>query len=158
VLGVAVLAVVLLAFPLVGWHYGHLSDSLSGWEDKLSKLEHVQRREQYQVKGASDTSLEFRQASDALRQIALPWDKLFQAVELSANDDVALLAFEPDAVTHQVKIIAEARNYSMVLDFIRRLSKQPEFDNVRLQTHQVELADPEKPMNFTVLAQWKLPS
>ncbi len=156
-LGAGLLGAALLVFPLVGWHYTHLNESLSAWEDKLVKLEQIQRREQRPVQDAGDTALEINQAKDALRQISLPWSGLFQAIELTANDDIGLLAIEPDTITHQVKISAEARNYSTVLDFIRRLSKQPQFENVRLQTHQIELADPEKPMSFTVLAQWKLP-
>jgi len=43
-----------------------------------------------------ELTLEVKHANDVLRQLTLPWDELFQAVESAAGKKIALLALEPD--------------------------------------------------------------
>ncbi|WP_152555742.1 PilN domain-containing protein [Ferriphaselus sp. R-1] len=154
-LGVAVLALSLLALPLVGMYYSHLSERLSGWEDSLEQLERSSKRLLHQVQRGGDTTLELDQLHEVTRLTAVPWDALFLAVERTVEDDIALLGLDPDPARHEVKIHGEARNYAAMLDFIHRLEQQPEFGGVYLQSHQLELDDPERPMSFALLAQWK---
>ena len=107
-------------------------------------------------RGTADTALEIKHANEVLQQLSLPWGKLFQAIESSSGKQVALLAMEPDAEKHVVKISGEAKNIAAVLDYIKRLGEQEVFSSVYLQSHQIQQQDPEKPVRFALLAVWRV--
>jgi Tfp pilus assembly protein PilN len=154
--GVTLLVLGLLTLPLVGLYYTRLTERLSGWEANLEQIERSSKRLLHQVQQGGDVAQELGQIQDVMHQLDVPWESLFLAIERSAGSDVALLGLDPDLGRHEVKITGEARDYSAMLDFIRHLEQQPELGSVYLQSHQLELDDPEKPMSFALLAQWKV--
>lgn len=93
-----------------------------------------------------------RQRADFLM---LPWDKLFAALEDAAMDQVALLAIEPDAKTHQVRLTAEAKNSELLFEYLKRLGQAPQFQGVHLVRHEIREEEKLHPVRFTVLAYWK---
>jgi hypothetical protein len=103
----------------------------------------------------NDTALEIKHANEILHQLTLPWGKLFQAIESSSSSKVALLAMEPEAESHVVKITGEAKDISAVLEYIKTVAQQEVFNSVYLQNHQIQERDPEKPVRFSLLASWK---
>jgi Tfp pilus assembly protein PilN len=101
---------------------------------------------------------EIRQANVVLRQLTMPWESLFKAVESSSNrhgKEIALLTIKPDAEKQQINIGGEAKNLNVLLDYIRLLSKQESLANVYLLSHQVQQQDREKPVGFSLVAEWK---
>lgn len=152
-----VLSMVALVFT--GAYYLKLSDQADQWEAKAGRIEHAAQRQlqasRSDARAPADVALEVRHANEVLRQLSLPWDGLFQAVESAGSKDVSLLALEPDTEKALVKISGEAKNIGAMLDYIRLLEERNVFGTVYLQSHQVQQQDPEKPVRFALLAAWR---
>lgn len=95
---------------------------------------------------------EARAAETVLRQLALPWPEIVHTVEEAATGDVAVLLLEPDALRRELRLSAEARNQDMMLEFLRRLASVKVLADVHVVRHQVQMEDPERPVNFSILA------
>jgi hypothetical protein len=157
--GAVLLASALTMLTLVGIHYRELAEKVIFWEAKAGQAGTSGQRMKgtaVSQRGTTDTALEIKHANEVLHQLTLPWGALFQAIESSSGKQVSLLAMEPDAEKHVVKISGEAKNIAAVLDYIKRLSEQEVFSNVYLQNHQIQHQDPERPVRFALLATWKV--
>ena len=95
---------------------------------------------------------EARAAETVLRQLALPWSEIVRTVEEAATGDVAVLLLQPDALRRELRLAAEARNQDMMLEFLRRLASVKVLADVHVVRHQVQMEDPERPVNFSILA------
>lgn len=104
---------------------------------------------------ASARALEIAAANAVIRQLNLPWEGLFGALEQAAHQDVALLGIEPDAQKNRVKVTAESKTASGMINFIRRLQQAPLLGDVLLAQHELQASDPERPLRFVVTATWK---
>jgi hypothetical protein len=100
---------------------------------------------------------DLKAAEAVVRQLALPWGAMVQAVESAASRDVALLQMQPEARERQLRLTAEARNENAMLKYLRRLETARSLAGVHLSSHQVVLEDPRRPIRFTVLARLKEP-
>ncbi|MFA6971933.1 MAG: PilN domain-containing protein [Gallionella sp.] len=160
--GAVLLVSALTVLTLVGVYYRELAAKTVSWEAKVRKTATQDQRltgPQTSQRGTTNTALtalEIKHANEVLQQLTLPWGKLFQAIESSSDKQVALLAMDPDAEKHVVKISGEAKNIAAVLDYIKRLAAQEVFSSVYLQSHQIQQLDPEKPVRFVLLAAWKV--
>lgn len=157
--GPALLALTLMALILTAAYYVELSGKAVSWEDRLEQIERRQGRASPAGRAGGsevgDMALEVKHANEVLRQLTLPWDELFKAVETAAGKEVALLAMEPNAEKHVVKISGEARDLAALLKYITQLEEQEVFGQVYLQSHQVQQQDPDKPVRFSLLAVWR---
>ncbi len=107
--------------------------------------------------GASRERLdeEVRNAEAVVRQLALPWGTLVQAIEQAATRDVALLQMQPDADSRLLKLTAEARHREAMFDYVRRLGAAKGLTGVHVVSHQVQHDDPLRPVQFSVQASIK---
>jgi len=90
----------------------------------------------------------------AVLQLNLPWRELHDAIGAATPAEVALLALEPDARKHTVRITAEARGSDDMIDYVEKLQAQGWFTAVALTHHEINDVDPNKPIRFQVEAQW----
>lgn len=88
----------------------------------------------------------------------MPWNRLLDGLEQSSVADVAVLGLQPDAKKKLLTLSGEAKNLPVVLAYIDRLEKQPMLDKVILQKHNVSETDKDKPVRFTLLANWQTDS
>jgi hypothetical protein len=95
---------------------------------------------------------ETRNAESVVRQLALPWAALIQALEASATREVAILQLQPDADTRSVRVTAEARSREAMFEYLRRLAAAPVLADAHVVNHQVQRDDPQRPIQFSVLA------
>lgn len=157
--GPALLALALVALGLTGAYYLDLNEQAAAWESRLERIERGHGRQTAAAgsrgREAEELALEVKHANEVLRQLTLPWDELFQAVESAAGKKVALLALEPDPEKRVVKISGEAKDFASLLNYIMRLEEREVFGTVYLQNHQVQQQDPEKPVRFSLLAAWR---
>lgn len=98
---------------------------------------------------------EVRNAETVVRQLALPWGTLVQAIEQAATRDVALLQLQPDADRQLLKLTAEARNREAMFEYVRRLGAAKSLAGVHVVSHQVQQDDPRRPVQFSVQASMK---
>ena len=161
--GIAVLVVALAVLAAIGSRYYWLGENTNQLEAraramKLAAPENAQAAGPRGEKGAAALALEIRQANQVLRELSVPWDALFQAVEAAGDQDVTLLSMEPDVEKQAAKIVGEAKNMTAVLNYMRQLGKQPVLHDITLQHHQIQSQDSEKPVRFTVVASWEIES
>lgn len=122
------------------------------------RIEHLQRRVAGSPESAQrvpeNTLREIRHANQVIDQIALPWDRLFQAVEAAANARVSLLGITPDPKSGTVEVTGEALDLAGMFDYVKKLERQGSLSQVYLLNHQVNDQDPQRPVRFTVTASW----
>jgi hypothetical protein len=149
------LAAAAVAVVAVGLWHAQLQSETQALQSRLAGLE---RRAGRQVPAATqmDKSLEqeILRVNDVIEQIALPWDRLFRAVEGAAVARVMLLGIAPDAKSGTVQISAETANAETMFEYVRRLEQQPELANVYLLQHRFERQNVARPLQFLVTASW----
>jgi Tfp pilus assembly protein PilN len=94
--------------------------------------------------------------NNTILQLNLPWRALHDAVRTATPPAVALLAFEPDARKHTLRITAETRSSDEMVDYVRALQGQEGFSSVTLARHEINDLDPNHPIRFQVDVEWRL--
>ena len=156
VAGGVLLATALAISILAASYYYRLMVRTADWEASLKKFEQASGRPatgSYQ--GMRGGVQDIKQATEVLRQLTLPWEDLFHAVESSTDREITLLGLEPDMEKHVVNISCEAKNIAAMLNFTKRLEGQHEFASVYLQSHQIQEYDPDRPVRFSLVAFWR---
>lgn len=102
-----------------------------------------------------ETERELKLANEVLQKLSVPWETLFAALERTRGDKIALLAVEPDARKGLVRITAETKTAEDMLDYLRRLGKEPAFSRVSLVSHQIQQQDSERPLRFSLAVNWE---
>lgn len=159
-LGMGVLVAALAALALMGSYYRTLDQQVVLWESKLDRIERMSSQRALASRPLTEQAmraqmLELNQANLVVRQLSLPWNALFNAVETTSGQNIALLSLEPDLQKGTVKISGEAKDLNALLKYVKQLSTRDVFGSVFLQNHQIQEADPEKPLRFSLLAHWK---
>ena len=93
-------------------------------------------------------------ARETVERLALPWSKLFAALESAASDRVALLAIEPDTKSGTVTISGDSKDYLSALTYVLNLSRNDALSHVQLVRHEVKQNDPQRPVSFSIQAAW----
>jgi hypothetical protein len=133
----------------VGWSYIKAKQEHSRNELALAKLD---PRSYKPGKNASPE--EVAAARETVQRLSMPWDKLFGALEAAADEQVALLAIEPDAKAGTVVISGDSKDYLAALTYVLNLSRADALSHVQLARHEVKSNDPQKPVAFSVSAAW----
>lgn len=158
--GLLLLATALAGLVALAGYHRDLAERNAVWEARVERIERLssgraRAARPLDEKATRTQILEVQQANQVLRQLGLPWNALFKALETSAGDGVALLSMEPDTRKGTVSISGEAKDLDAMLDFIRRLGTRDVFTSVFLRNHQVQQQDPQRPVRFTLVAVWK---
>lgn len=157
---ILMLATAIILTLVSGWQYQRMNQEIHSWESKIAEMERATQRTSLQSNRKADKGenlQEINYANSVIRQIALPWDNLFTALESVRNDKVAVLSIEPNAQKGLVKISGESKTPEEMLDYIRSLQTQGTLTNVFLASHQIQERDPEKPVRFALTAGWATP-
>lgn len=94
--------------------------------------------------------------NEALAELNLPWNPVFDALEAATPATIGLLSLAPDARRNVLHVVAEARDSESMVSYIAQLKKQPFFNNVFITMHDSVEADPAKPMRFQFDAHWQV--
>lgn len=149
----------LAAFVAVERHGAWLAEA-GHWEQKASELRKmgkraaVELREPRRDQGA--LAQEVRAANLVLRQLNIPWPRLFRELESAVDGSVALLSIQPDAAHRVLRVEGEARDYRALLDFVDRLDAAGLFASAHLASHQTR-AEGARAVGFALLAGWVEP-
>jgi hypothetical protein len=107
------------------------------------------------VHATPTTEDQMQEALVVVEQLAMPWSPLFNAIERAHTETVALLAVQPDAQRRSVTIIGEAKGYGDVLGYVARLRGEARLKNVYLVGNEIREDQPQRPVAFTVSADWR---
>ena len=91
-------------------------------------------------------------------ELGTPWTKLLAELEDASHDSegqIALLSVEPDRSKHNVRITGESRDLPLVLAYVQRLQSSAMLRYPMLDTHDVKIDDPQRPIRFALTAEWR---
>lgn len=91
---------------------------------------------------------------ETVERLAMPWDRLFGALESAASDQVALLGIAPDPKAGTVTISGDGKDYLAALSYVLNLSQAEALTRVQLVRHEVKTNNPQGPVSFAVSAAW----
>ncbi len=158
-LGIGLLLVAAIATAKMLHVYSSAASEADLLETRIAQLERRAggvREDKAPVPEA--TLREIRQANEVIGQIALPWDRLFKAVEAAAGNKVGLLGITPDQKGGTVEVSGECADLQTLFDYVKRLDRQASLGRVYLLNHQINAQDPQRPVRFTVTASWLQPA
>jgi Tfp pilus assembly protein PilN len=156
--GIAFLLVgALAAATSISW-YVSVSGEIERLEATAGEMKRMTRRVPGRMtespRDAREMQQEIRIANQVVRQMTLPWDRLFRELEVAASREVALLAVQPDVASRQVRISGEAASFKAMLEYSRRLEQTDMLGEVVLLGHEVRSQDPQRPVTFSLSAGW----
>lgn len=155
-IGLVLIVVALLISAYVWAEYQKTGQMLLETEARLNTMAPVQKAVPAQsvVETASEAEIQYARAIVA--QLSTPWNPLLNALERINMQNVALLSVEPNRKKQQLVITGQAKNMESTLSYIKRLEAIEGLSQVYLLKHQIDQSDPNKPVGFTILAQWAI--
>jgi hypothetical protein len=159
-LGVGVLVAALVLLAVLAGRYQALVAESRVWDGQADRIARHSGRgtpvpRQLTEQAMRAQILEVNQVNQVVRELAVPWSALFNAVDASGGEGIALLSLEPDTQKGTVKISGEARDLNVLLAYVKQLASRDVFGGVLLQSHQVRQDVAEQPVRFSLLARWK---
>ncbi|HEX4944874.1 MAG TPA: PilN domain-containing protein [Usitatibacteraceae bacterium] len=154
--GWILLGLALVALADLGASWRQLDEEIAAAEQQAARPrarvgEHTARG----ARGGEGAAGDLRDADRIARSLSLPWEALFRSVEEATDEQVALLALQPDPQKHELSISGEAKDYAAILAFVARLDKRQALRNVHLVRHELREDDPQQPMYFNIVANWE---
>lgn len=162
-LGVAVLVAALAGLAALALAWQTFTQQALAWQAQADRAlrqsaQHAPAARPLGEQALRAQQLEVRQANQVVRELAVPWNTLFQAVEGAGGEGIALLSLDPDPQKGVVKISGEAKNLDVLLAYVKQLAAREVFSGVLLQSHQVQGEIAEKPLRFALVAHWRGPA
>ena len=147
------LAVLALALSAeVGLSYQRAREATAAAEHRLASLGRQAERNRKVAPQAGATREELAAAREAFQRLSMPWEKLFGALESSANGKVALLGIEPDPKAGTVLISGESPDYLSALNYLLELQRGGTLTQPHLVRH--ERRDQDARVAFSIAASW----
>lgn len=153
-LGIAILAVGILLSGVTAWYGLQAFSEHSRWDSEVASLRQEGKAKQVQVIDSSQIALELKAANQIIVSLNTPWADLFSALETVYSEDAVLLGAEPDPVSRQVRLTAEARNTDSMLEYVRQLRASKILADAFVVSHVVNLQDMQRPVRFLVSSHW----
>lgn len=154
-IGLLLLGIVTAAAGL--WWHAQIGSAIESVEAKIAEAKYQVRRTPAHIAGLPRDpramQQELRAANAVIRQMTIPWDRLFSELASSADDTIALLEVRPDAQTRQVRINGEAKNLQAMLAYSRRLEAGT-LTGVMLLGHEIKTQDARRQVVFSMIAGW----
>lgn len=156
--------------PYLGWGIlvaGVLVSAITAWSNdqqveanvalraERDQLAARLQRSQPAEKVPAELSDQIQQAATAYGEIMTPWDDLFQALEASKGNDVALISITADAAKREFALSGEARDFGALSGFSDALSARPLFPQVALSNHRLSEGAPPIVVKFELRLTWR---
>ena len=78
----------------------------------------------------------------------------YRDIESARKSDIALLSIESEHDKRRVKIYAEAKDLQAMIAYLAYLRQRPALAEVYLESHELQIKDPQRPVRFVLSAQW----
>ena len=87
-------------------------------------------------------------------ELAMPWDAVFEALELAVDGDIALLSVAGEGKGRTLRLEAEAKSLATALAFADRLRNSLRFDDVAVVSQEERPAGAVAVVRFQLVAVW----
>lgn len=159
--GVALLALALFWTGSLIFSYRQAVDEIESYTPAVAEAADAQHKMVPQPTltpaQAQRLKQDIQHANQLIAQLTTPWEELFRAVESAQSGDIGLLDIQPDASKKNLSISGEARNFTALSAYLRRIQAQKSFTNVYLLNHEIVAEDPHHPLHFELKADWVAP-
>lgn len=150
------LAVAIALVADVGWSHWRARKDLAELEARMARTNGAGANGMMRVALRPAPPEEMQFARETIARLAMPWDRLFAALEFAQSDRVSLLSVEPDAERGTVIVTGEAKDYLAALSYVGTLSNAKGLSRVHLVRHETKPSDPRRSVLFTISAQWSV--
>jgi Tfp pilus assembly protein PilN len=158
----SLLALGLLALASVLYLLKLSTENINYWEARVERLEKQQqpnistrhRRRDPSQQITQEIRQEIKKASEIMGQLNLPWESFFNAIEFAASQEVALLSLQPNVANQNIRVNGEARNITVLLDFVEALERENVFEKAHLLNYKIKQDSPQRPIIFLITATW----
>ena len=147
-------SLLMAAFTWQGYQNQQLKLADSSLQLKQFNQQALPKSQSIKANIAQVTPEETKQLTETVNILTTPWGNLLMAIEQADMQDIALLSLEPNSKKQLVTLTGEAKNLSVVLQYIKQLQQTPMLQQVYLQKHSIDESDPSKPVRFSLLAKW----
>lgn len=147
--GWALLALGIAVAAVLATHFFSLQAEQDALQLQVSHL----RREAEKERQAAGSGATLAAAPVAASHPLGSWDSLFTSLEGAGDDTVTLLSILPGP--KEVQITGEAHDLGAALDYVKRLQTAPGVANAHLTQSEVVEANPQRPVRFSLAANWK---
>ena len=103
------------------------------------------------------TQQEVKQVNAVLQQLDLPWEQLFDALEMADSPDIALLSLQPDVSGKTIRLTGEARHLAAAVEYVQALELEPALKHAHLVSYKTRQDHPYHPIIFSMSAMWQEP-
>ena len=106
------------------------------------------------VKPDAKTEARARLEAAAAHELDVSWSELVGAIQGQQNKDVALLSLEADSKRGDFRLVALARGYPAMMDYVKRLQVAGPLSQVSLTRHEAEESDGVAAVRFALHGFW----
>lgn len=149
-LGLLIAFLVMQRYQSLQAEYDHVASTLS--RDDLASAKKAALRKESAEKISPN---EMKSIRETVILLGTPWEELLASLESINMKSIALLLLEPNQKKQEVMLTAQAKDIETMLNYVQAVSKLPMLSKVYLQNHMIELDELNKPVSFTVAAEWK---
>ena len=155
-IGIFLASLIMAALAWQGYQNQQLKLADSALQLKQFSQQTLPKSQSTKTNIAQVTPNDTKQLAEAVDLLITPWSALLVAIEQAEMQDIALLSLEPNSKKQLVTLTGEAKNLSVVLQYIKQLQQTPMLSQVYLQKHNIDESDASKPVRFSLLAKWNL--
>lgn len=147
-----------LALLVVFFQLKHTMGKVAKWETRAAQLQKQQKQHVLPKVGSTRfiqaTQQEVKQAREIISWLNLPWEPVFDSLELAASKEVALLSLQPNAASRAIRISGEAKNLQGLVEYVEALEREPVFRTVHLVNYRIKQDHPQRPVDFLIALSW----
>ena len=155
-MGILLASLLMVALTWQGYQNQQLKLADISLQLKQFSQQTLPKSQSIKMNAALVTPDETKQLTETVNMLTMPWNSLLVAIEQADMQDIALLSLEPNSKKQLVVLTGEAKNLSIVLQYIKQLQQTPMLAQVYLQKHSIDETDASKPVRFSLLAKWDL--
>jgi hypothetical protein len=141
------------AVAVVGWESWSTRQEARTVQDAGIAVQMQRGRLDLEAKHSGRPSLTVQQGRDwnqLARQLNTPWPTIFDALESTTPDSVALVAIEPDPHHGSVRLQVEAKTLDAALGYAVTLKTTASFQEVQLLKHETNEQDATRPVRLSL--------
>lgn len=124
---------------------------LSAQSEQVNKLRKARSASQ-RLASNDESDQRIKTARSVVRAITEPWEPLFDTLESTQNETVALLSITPDRASKRIAITGEAKNYDALSSYLDRLNESGVMQRPQLLSHEIKAQY--KQVVFSAMAEW----
>jgi Tfp pilus assembly protein PilN len=150
-----VCGVLALGFSIMRQQQVSAEKTALSWQ--MQNVSRLEARKLPMLHAPADTNIAqdaSKRANEVLRQLNLPWDRLFSAMEKSVTPEIGILSIAPAPNKASISLKAAAPDTEAAIDFMERLQTTKLLTNVHLTSQEITEDSKRQPLQFTLTAGW----